>query len=212
MTLIDQLIKEKWLKTPEIINAFRKIKREDFLSDFYKDKEDKKSLAEINQAISIGFGQTISQPLTVAFMLELLKPKKGEKILDVGSGSGWTTALLAEIVGKKGKVVSMEIIPELAKFGKNNINKYNFIKEQIVEHILGDGFCGFKKLAPYDKILASASGKDLPEQWKEQIKIKGRIVCPIKESIWVFIKKTKNEFQQKEYPGFIFVPLVYPVN
>jgi protein-L-isoaspartate(D-aspartate) O-methyltransferase len=208
MALIDQLIKEKWLKTPEIIRAFRKIKREDFLPDCPGGREDKMNLSEINQALSIGFGQTISQPLTVAFMLELLQPKKGDKILDVGSGSGWTTALLAEIVGKSGKVISIEIIPELSKFGKNNINKYSFIKEGIVEHILGDGSKGFKKMAPYDKILASASGEALPEQWKKQLKIKGKIVCPIKDSIWLFVKKSENEFHKKEYPGFVFVPLV----
>src|SRR4030043_2280630 len=89
MALINDLIKEGWLKTPRIIEAFSKIKRVDFLP------EDIKDLAEENTALSIGFGQTISQPLVVAFMLELLEPKPGENILDIGAGSGWTAALLA---------------------------------------------------------------------------------------------------------------------
>ncbi len=86
MFLIDELIDDGWLKTPEIIEAFRKIKRADFLP------EDLKKSAELNEALPIGYGQTISQPLVVAFMLEQLSPQPGDKILDVGSGSGWTTA------------------------------------------------------------------------------------------------------------------------
>ena len=121
MSLIDSLIQQGWLKTPEIIEAFRKIKRIDFLP------EDMKDLAELNEALPIGYGQTISQPLVVAFMLELLQPKKGEKILDIGSGSGWTSALLADIVSQKensGKVIAIEFIPELKEFGEKNVAKY----------------------------------------------------------------------------------------
>ena len=202
MNLIGSLIKDGWLKTPEIIEAFKRIKREDFLP------EDKKDLAELNEALPIGFGQTISQPLTVAFMLELLKPEKGDKILDIGSGSGWTAALLSEIVGKNGKVIAIEVVKELKEFGEKNAERYN--KEKIVEFILGDGAKGFKNKAPYDKILASASitTGSVPKAWKEQLKVGGRIVCPIENSIWLFIKKPKNDFEAKEYPGFIFVPLI----
>ena len=122
MDLINSLIEEGWLKTERIIKAFQKIKRRDFLP------EDSKNLAELNEALSIGWGQTISQPLVVAFMLEQLQSQPGDKILDVGAGSGWTSALLAEIVGPKGKVMAIEIIPELKEFGQNNVAKYNFIK------------------------------------------------------------------------------------
>ncbi len=124
MPLIDNLIKEGWLKTPRIIKAFREIKREDFLPDEVKD------LAEVDTAMPIGLGQTISQPLTVAFMLELLQPDVGENILDIGSGSGWTTALFSYIVGEKGKVYAIEIIPKLKEFGEKNTAKYSFIKKE----------------------------------------------------------------------------------
>lgn len=223
MALIDSLIQEGWLKTPRIIEAFRKIKRADFLPEGMKD------LAELNEALPIGSGQTISQPLVVAFMLEQLQPEPGDKILDIGSGSGWTSALLAYIVSGgelnqkfkdqnaklNGRVIAVEIIPELKELGEKNAAKYGFVKEGlpadrqgIAEFILADGSKGYEKEAPYDKILVSASAKKLPSAWKEQLKIGGRIVAPIGSSIWLLIKKSDNEFEEIEYPGFIFVPLI----
>ena len=203
MALIDDLISGGWLKTPRIIGAFKKIKRIDFLP------EDIKNLAELNEALPIGCNQTISQPLTVAFMMELLEPKEGDKILDIGSGSGWTTALLAEIVKPKGKVFAIEIIPELKEFGEKNTAKYNFIKKGIAEFIYADGSKGYDKEAPYDRILCSAAAQDkVPKAWKEQLKVGGRIVTPIGSSIWLFVKKTEQEFIKLEYPGFAFVPLI----
>lgn len=213
--LIDFLIQEKWLKTPRIIEAFRKIKREDFLSARigYAEgaaggSQDKRDLAGLNEALPIGFGQTISQPLVVAFMLELLEPKEGDKILDVGSGSGWTSALLAEIVGEKGKVIALELVKDLKEFGERNAKKYGFTETGRVKFIHQDGSKGYEKETPFDKILASASAQKLPLAWKEQLKINGRIVTPIGNSIWLFIKKTTDEFQETEYPGFLFVPLI----
>ena len=230
--LIDDLIYGGCLKTPEIIKAFQEIKRVDFLPDEIK------NLSEINEAFPIGAGQTISQPAVVAFMLELLCPKAGDKILDIGSGSGWTSALLAHIVSDKelkpktkkkpkieGKVIAIEIIPELKEFGEENVAKYNFIEKGVVEFLCADGSKGFEKEAPFNKILVSAAAcfgksedsggaKKSLEELKNQVKIGGRIVIPIKNSIWLFIKKSDNstkekyEFEEYEYPGFAFVPLI----
>ena len=202
MALIDSLIQKGYLKTPRIIEAFKKIKREDFLPSGSED------LAEIDEAMPIGFGQTISQPLVVAFMLELLQPEPGDKILDVGSGSGWTTGLLSEIVGEKGKVIAVELVPELKEFGEKNVARYNFIEKGIAEFICADGSKGFKEEAPFDKILASAAAVRLPQAWKEQLKVNGRIVVPINSSIWRFIKIGDSMFKEEEYPGFVFVPLI----
>ena len=152
MNLVEFLIKEGWLKTPEIIKAFRKIKREDFLPD------EMKSSAGLNEALPIGFGQTISQPLTVAFMLELLQPTAGDKILDVGSGSGWTSALLAKIVGKRGRIIAIEKIKELKEFGEKNIAKYGFIKKEVVVCVLGDGSRGTEGY--YDQFSGSELRQD----------------------------------------------------
>lgn len=203
MDLVSSLIEEGYLKTPRIIKAFRRIKRTDFMSD------ESKGFAGADEAFSIGFGQTISQPLVVALMIEKLEPKEGDKILDIGSGSGWTTSLLSEIVGKQGKVFGIEVIPELVNFGKENTSKYNFVNRKIAKFICADGTKGYECEAPFDRILCSAAAfKNIPSAWKEQLKIGGRIVTPIDNSIWLFVKKTKDDFEETEFPGFIFVPLV----
>ena len=198
--LIENLISKGYLKTPEIIDAFYKIDRADFLP------EDLKAESQINAPLPIGYGQTISQPLTVAFMLELLQPKSGHKILDVGSGSGWQSSLLAYLTGDEGRVIAIERIPELSEFGKNNSKKYNF---RNLEFIVGDGSRGYKNEAPYDKIIVAAAAFDkIPNELKNQLKIGGRMVIPVKNSIWLVIKKEKDKFEEKEFPGFVFVPLV----
>jgi len=198
--LTEDLIKQGYLKTPEIIDAFYKIDRIDFVPDYLKYE------AYVNAPLPIGYGQTISQPLTVAFMLELLQPKEGDKILDVGSGSGWQSSMLAYIVGEKGKVIAIERISELSEFGRKNSQKYNF---KNLEFVVGDGSKGYAQEAPYDKIIvaASAFGK-IPEDLKSQLKIGGRLVVPVESSIWLVVKKSGGKHEEKEFPGFVFVPLI----
>ncbi|MDO8676773.1 MAG: protein-L-isoaspartate(D-aspartate) O-methyltransferase [Candidatus Azambacteria bacterium] len=195
-------MKQGVLKNPEIINAFKRIDRADFVSPESKEE------AYINAPLPIGEGQTISQPLTVAFMIELLQPKAGDKIFEIGFGSGWQTAILAEIVGKFGKIFAVERIPGLFRFGRKNIAKYGFIKNGIVKAIGGDATLGLKRHAPFDRIIAAASGKEVPEEWLKELKTGGRLVAPIKNSIWLYIKKSSKEFEKKEFPGFVFVPLI----
>lgn len=201
--LIENLKSEGYLKNQEIVEAFKSIDRADFVLD-----EDKERVY-VNAPLSIGFGQTISQPLVVAFMIELLRPKTGEKILDVGCGSGWTTGILANIVGNGGKVVGIERIPELKEMAEKNISKYDFIKNKTVEIVLGDGSKGYKNEAPYDKILAGAAASGtIPVAWKRQLKIGGRIVAPVGESIVMINRISKNQYNKEEYFGYSFVPLV----
>jgi protein-L-isoaspartate(D-aspartate) O-methyltransferase len=200
--LIRDLIYQGYLKTDRLIAAFSKIRRVDFVP------EDLESAAEANIPLPIGQGQTISQPLTVAFMLEKLGALPGDKVLDVGSGSGWTTALLAHIVGKKGKVIGMERHKSLCDFGKNNVSKYHLIEGGRVKIVCTDGSKGYVNEAPYDRILVSAAASEIPRELKKQLKVGGRLVIPVKNSIWVIEKKSAKNFHEEEYPGFAFVPLI----
>src|SRR3989344_4689112 len=200
-SLISSLITEGYLKTPEIIDAFRTIAREDFVP------EELRQEAYGNYPLPIGEGQTISQPLTVAFLLELLEPRAGNKILDIGAGSGWTTALLAYIVGEKGEVFGIERIQKLCELGRKNLAKY--FDESRTKIICGDGTKGLPEKAPFDKILTgAAASRDIPQAWREQLKVGGRIVAPVGGSIWLYVKKSETELEEKEFPGFVFVPLI----
>ena len=198
--LIENLERKGILKTPRIIDAFRKVDRMDFVL------EESRHEAYSDKPLLIGYGQTISQPLVVAFMLELLQPQFGEKVLDIGFGSAWQSCLLANIIGKNGKVFAIERIAEIYEFGKENSKKYNF---QNVKFILGDGSRGYKKEAPYDKIIVAAAAFDkIPIEFKRQLITLGRLVIPVDNSIWLIVKKEDNEYIAKEFPGFVFVPLV----
>ena len=200
--LVNHLESSGVLKTQKIKEAFLKIDRKNFVPEILR-KE-----AYGDYPLPIGSGQTISQPWTVAFMLELLEPKEGQKVLDIGFGSGWTTALLAEIVGEKGKVYAMEILPDVFKFGEENIKKFNFIGSGRVVLFLRDGSKGLQEYAPFDRILVSAAAQKIPQELKDQLKENGILVIPDADGNIRKIKRIKNEWKEEIYPGFAFVPLV----
>jgi len=196
--LIDNLINSGALRSSNITEAFTNVDRVDFVqdptaSDVYGD-----------YPLPIGYGQTISQPTTVAMMLEMLEPKKEQKILDIGTGSGWTTALLGFIAGESGSVTGVERVAELVKYGNKNLQKYNFKNVKIIQAQDKLGVVGEK----FDRILVSAAADKFPSELAEQLKVDGKLVIPVQNSIYEVTKNKDGKLEGVEYYGFTFVPLI----
>jgi protein-L-isoaspartate(D-aspartate) O-methyltransferase len=200
--LVEHLRAEGVLKGRRIIKAFSEIDRKDFAPEEFEDA------AHDDCPLQIGYGQTISQPTTVAHMLEWLAPHLGDKVLDVGSGSGWTTALLAHIVGPSGSVLGLELVPELVEFGQENLAKYNFLHARIEQ--ASKKVLGYPKGQPFDRILVSASGESIPKELVSQLKKGGTIVIPVRDTIFEVHKNEKGAIETREHWGFAFVPLITP--
>ncbi|MFC1623476.1 protein-L-isoaspartate O-methyltransferase, partial [Patescibacteria group bacterium] len=196
--LTHDLIEEGYLKNDKVIESFCDIRRMEFVPSSLQFQ------ADANAPLPVGYGQTIAQPVTVAVMLEFLDAKEGQNILVIGSGSGWTTGLLANIVGEKGRVIGVERISGLCEVARNNLDKFDFLKKGIVEIYNQDGSKGYRKLAPYDRIIVLASMDEVPHELEEQLKLGGRMVVPVKNRISLFTKNDKNKFTKEEYPGFSF--------
>lgn len=179
----------------KIVTAFDKVDREKFVPLTYQ------GFAYENRALPIGFEQTISQPFTIAFMLEHLDLKNRQKILEVGSGSGYVLALMNEIA-KNSKIYATERIPVLVKRSQNILKDIHNIKIFQSDYELG-----LKKYAPYDRILVSAAAEELPEELIKQLKENGTMVCPVQNSI-VKTQMINGKPQTESYYGFSFVPLL----
>jgi len=203
---------------PVVRDAMDVVKREDFLPP------EQQSFADEDHPIAIGYGQTNSQPYTVAFMLNLLDPRPAQKILDIGSGSGWTSVLLARIVSQTGTmqrlsqsgaqasgiVYAVERIPELVAFARANAEKYGFVESGVLLFIHSDGSLGLPEHAPFHRILVSAAFQQFPNRLLEQLVDGGVLVVPVdkpERGIVKAVKQGKNVLKQF-FPGFVFVPMV----
>ncbi|AIT60719.1 protein-L-isoaspartate O-methyltransferase family protein [Corynebacterium doosanense] len=131
----------------------------------------------VDAPLSIGHGQTNSQPRTVADMLTLLDVRPGHRVLDIGAGSGWSTALLATLTGPEGAVLGVELVPELVTFGSANLAKFDFPHASIRQAT--DDVYGLPAEAPFDRILVSAQPRELPEELVEQLHPDGVMVIPV---------------------------------
>lgn len=201
-TLVEALIDKGVLSSQPIIDAFLAVDRKLFVP------ADKVSQAYGDYPLEIGSGQTISQPTTVAIMLELLEPQMGQNVLDVGSGSGWLSALLAYIVGPEGRVHGTEILRDVYDFGRANIKQSGLdnIKMHFTPHQLG-----WKQGAPYQRIVVSAGADDVPKALLEQLDHPGRMVIPIQDSLFTVTANQAGEIDTQKLYGFAFVPLVQGV-
>lgn len=197
--LVDAMIYSNALMNPQIIDAFRAVDRKYFVPLTLRED------AYIDCPLPIGNGQTISQPSTVAFMLEKLSPQKGDKVLDIGSGSGWTTALLCHLVGEEGSVTGVERVSSLVEQGQENLAQFHFHHCSIQQAGEQLGIPGQK----YDKILVSAAADELPEELFSQLNVGGILVIPVENSIYKCTKISQEEIKTEAFYGFVFVPLIY---
>lgn len=204
-TLIKRLIEEGYLKTPSLIKAMKKVKRELFMSKEYR------KYAYVDKPFPIPpfTAQTISAPHMYAITYEALMLKKGERFLEIGTGSGYGAALAREIVGKNGVVVSIEIQKETYEFAKENLRKAGY-KDIIL--VNGDGKEGYPPYAPYDKICVTAAASSVPEALINQLKDEGKLIIPLgtHESAQrlVLLEKSKNKIKQKFITYVAYVPLI----
>jgi len=197
--LIDRLKnKTNVLKSDRIEHALRVVDRKDFVRDGYSVE------AYEDYAIPIGDNQTISQPTTVVYMLETLDIKPGQTILDVGCGSGWTTALLAHLVGKDGQVVGVEIKDKLAQFGQSNLDTYDFPHAEIRQ---GNAVADTQPEEPFDRLLASAAAPKIPDKLVRQLKKGGVLVMPVDKKVVRLVRNADGTYDRTAKEGFRFVPM-----
>jgi protein-L-isoaspartate(D-aspartate) O-methyltransferase len=185
-----------------VISAFKAIPRENFVPESHKDE------AYADHPLPIGYDQTISQPTTVMIMTDALELNKGDKVLEIGTGSGYQAAIISVIIGAKGKVITTEIVPELAAFARANLKKTKITNVKV---ICTDGSQGYSKEAPYDRIIVTAACPKIPQVLIDQLKQNGIIVAPVGSLFFgqSMIKgiKRNNQLETRNLGSFVFVPL-----
>lgn len=194
-----EILKDKGIKNREILNAIGKIPRHLFMDSGFLDH------AYQDKAFPIAADQTISQPYTVAFQTELLQINKGDTVLEIGTGSGYQTAVLLELGAK---VYSIERQQELFKRTSKFLPKLGYHAKKL---IFGDGYIGYAEAAPYQGIIVTAGAPKIPSDLLAQLAIGGRLVIPVGDSTQVMtliIRKSEQEFEKHEFGEFRFVPLL----
>jgi len=187
------------IKSPDVLRVMENVPRHLFVP------EDLRDYAYEDHPLSIGYGQTISQPYMVAIMTELLDLKPTDKVLEVGTGSGYQTAILAELAHT---VISIERIRELAEEAEQRLTNLGY---KNIKVICGDGSSGYPDESPYDAIIVTAGSPEVPESLKKQLNDGGRLVIPVGGSnLQVLLKITKigNTFSIERHTSCIFVPLI----
>lgn len=193
-----ELLVQRGVKDPRLLKAMRTIPRHEFVQDPFINR------AYEDSALPIGLSQTISQPYTVAVMTEALQMKEGDKVLEVGTGSGYQAVILAEMGAR---VFTIERHMDLLTGARKLFEKFGY---QIASKC-GDGTIGWKEFAPFDGIIVTAGAPEVPRPLLDQLSDGGRLVIPIGESdvqVLHIIQRTKNAFERREAGGFKFVPLV----
>ncbi|MFI8379588.1 protein-L-isoaspartate(D-aspartate) O-methyltransferase [Leeuwenhoekiella sp. NPDC079379] len=201
--LLAQILEKKGITNKDVLDAVRKIPRHFFMDSSFEDH------AYQDKAFPIAADQTISQPFTVAFQTELLELKKGAIVLEIGTGSGYQTAVLCEVGAK---VYSIERQQELFRKTKNFLAKLGYRPKRLT---FGDGYLGMPEFAPFDGIIVTAGAPFIPKPLLAQLKIGGKLVIPVGDEVQTMtriVRKSETDFEKKEYGEFRFVPLLEDKN
>jgi protein-L-isoaspartate(D-aspartate) O-methyltransferase len=196
---LAKVLEEKGIVDKNVLEAIKKIPRHLFLNSSFED------FAYQDKAFPIGAGQTISQPYTVAFQSQLLEVKKGDKILEIGTGSGYQTAVLCTMGAT---VYTIERQNELFKSTSLLLPKLGIRPKHIS---FGDGYKGLPNYAPFDSIIVTAGAPIIPKPLMAQLKVGGRLVIPVGENeqiMTLLIRKNETQFEKHEFGDFKFVPLL----
>lgn len=199
LRMVETQIRARGIEDRLVLDAMKKVPRHVFVAESYYDS------AYSDRPLPIGFGQTISQPYMVAIMTESLKLQGHEKVLEVGTGSGYQAAILAEIVDH---VVSLERVPELARAASERLRQLGYSNVEI--HV-GDGSEGFHARAPYDAIVVTAGAPEIPEVLVKQLAEGGRLVIPVGNSFQQTLTRVTvagGERKTERMEGCVFVPLI----
>jgi protein-L-isoaspartate(D-aspartate) O-methyltransferase len=201
--ILVKTIQDKGIKSEAVLKAIGKVPRHHFMDSGFLDH------AYVDKAFPIAADQTISQPYTVAFQTELLQVKKGDVILEIGTGSGYQTAVLLELGAK---VYTIERQQELFKKTSQFLPKIGYRPKKL---IFGDGYQGYEEAAPYNGIIVTAGAPFVPKPLLSQLAVGGRLVIPVGDDIQIMtliIRKSETEFEKHEYGEFRFVPLLEDKN
>jgi len=194
--LYTSFLKAKDITSPRVLQAFLKVPRERFIPSTLR------PYAYDDHPLLIGKGQTISQPTTVLLMTQFLELLPGHKVLEIGTGSGYQAAIISDIIGNKGKVITTEIIEDLYLQGKKNLKNYKNVK---VIHT--DGSLGYPKEAPYDRVIMTAASPKLPEHLLLQLKKEGILLAPVGDMLSQHMIRVRKGSSPENLGEFIFVPL-----
>ncbi len=200
--LIRRLKAEGVLSDPRVEEALRAIPRERFLPPGAR------RYAYVDEPIHIGHGQTCSAPHMVVIMLQELELGEGMRVLEVGTGSGWNAALIAHLVGPRGRVITVERIPDLAEEARRRLREMGFSN---VEVVVGDGSAGYPEEAPYDRIIVTAAAPTVPPPLVEQLAEGGILLIPVGGRYFQDLLKVRKEggrVVEKRLMPVVFVPLV----
>lgn len=203
--LLDRLEQGGRYTDPHIREAFRKHPRWDFLPEGQRGN---RRAAVSDKPVAIGDNQTISAPHMVAILLDRADLQRGHRCLEIGAGSAWLAVLAGELVGEEGRVVGVEIVPDLVELGRENVLQAGAAN---VEIVMGDGGIGCPEKAPYDRIIVSAAAPEVPDPLLDQLRVGGSMVIPVGTRNYqqlLRITKTAEGTEREELGGCAFVPLI----